>query len=150
MRCEFGSHAIEALTGMAQPLRRAACLHTPWLCDVDMGMRSTAGRQATLLEGAVRLPAQPGAEGRDEYCRTLQHVLLHGAQPDALALASDGMCVSVDMLDTHAMPCHAGCTRAADRVSTCVALCKRGSVGREHVCCMVLHLWILAATGSLR
>ena len=67
-------------------------------------MLPTAARQAALMEGVVHCLALPGTEGGDEYCRALQHVLLYGAQPEALAacraaLARNGICMSVDTYD---------------------------------------------------
>jgi hypothetical protein len=99
MRCLLDISSPEALVAL-QPLRRAAHLRTLWLVDAADEL-PTAARQAAMLEGVVRCLAQPGAEGGDEYCRALQHVLLAGAWPDAIAacraaLARDGICVSVD------------------------------------------------------
>jgi hypothetical protein len=95
----LGGSPTEALAVVMQPLRRAAHLCTLWLSDP---MPLPAARQAALLEGVVRFLAQPGAEASEEYCYALRHVLLAGAQPDALAacraaLARDGIFVSVDM-----------------------------------------------------
>ena len=106
MGSTFGIYSSEAHTAMLQPLRRAAHLHTLWLSGSAL-LHSTAGQQAVLLEGVVRCLALPGAEGGDDYCCALQHVLLYGAPPDVLAacraaLARDGICVSVD---TFHIPC---------------------------------------------
>jgi hypothetical protein len=95
-----GSSSVEALAAMLHPLRQAAHLRTLWLTESYCRVL-TAAQQEALLEGVVRCLVQPCTEGGDEYCRALRHVLLDGAQPDALAacraaLARDGICVSVD------------------------------------------------------
>jgi hypothetical protein len=86
----------EAMATFMQPLRLATHLHTVRL---RICRYTTAAQQAALLEGVVRGLAQPSADG--VQCRTLQRVLLVGAQPDALAacrqaLARDGIAVAVD------------------------------------------------------
>ena len=97
LQAKGGKEAGERKQG---PLRRAARLHTLWLSEgPTVDTPSEVARQAALLEGAVRCLAPRSADGGDG--RALQHVLLDGALPGALAacraaLARDGIRVSVD------------------------------------------------------
>jgi hypothetical protein len=69
------------LAAMVRPLRQAAHLHTLRF-RASYYLRSNQ-QQAAALEGVVRCLAQPGADGGDEYCRALRHVLIAHAQAQA-------------------------------------------------------------------